>query len=300
MSDIKWQRVSRKNPCPVCNETRRCTVAVDGLAAKCLNIHDGNTAGNTSHDEVGAYTVHTLTEDVHFPPPADRPPRLEYAYTAKLAKAWHEHLPPERDEQLSQALGLDCKTLELLRMGWVSCAGLERLKTFCFGAGCWTFPMRSATGGIVGIRTRFESGDKRQITGTEAGIFIPAKQHKRRCLVVTEGPTDLAAAIELGLAAIGRPNNMGKADYCAEYAALNGYRNICLITDDDSGKEQAQRQTDRGAEIMRAECEKRGIEYRRLTPTRFKDVREYHNGGGSPKALQDAIARLFAAEAVAA
>jgi hypothetical protein len=59
-------------------------------------------------------------------------------------------------------------------------------------------------GEVVGIRLRNERG-KFAVRGSRQGVFV-AGVPAQKTLFVCEGPTDTAAAVDLGLFAVGRPN----------------------------------------------------------------------------------------------
>jgi len=66
--------------------------------------------------------------------------------------------------------------------------------------------MSNDFGKIIGIRRRLPNGRKISLTSSKTGLFIPADLSPEGLLLICEGPTDTAAALDLGFAAIGRPN----------------------------------------------------------------------------------------------
>jgi len=87
----------------------------------------------------------------------------------------------------------------------VSVQSLRRLGVGSNGAG-YTFPMSDAEGKVIGLRTRYPSGGKAAEKGSRNGLFIPADLPDDGLLLICEGPSDTAAALDLGFAAIGRAN----------------------------------------------------------------------------------------------
>jgi phage/plasmid primase-like uncharacterized protein len=75
----------------------------------------------------------------------------------------------------------------------------------------FTFPMQDEMGAIIGIRTRRRDGTKACVPGSHNGLFCPGAVFLRDPLVICEGPTDTAAAMDLGFCAIGRPNCNARA-----------------------------------------------------------------------------------------
>jgi hypothetical protein len=81
----------------------------------------------------------------------------------------------------------------------------------------WLFPERDSDGNLIGILRRYPLGDKKRMAGAKSGIlFDPHEEYERHdVLLIVEGPSDTAAAWTLGLAAMGRPNNLGGAELLA-------------------------------------------------------------------------------------
>ena len=74
---------------------------------------------------------------------------------------------------------------------------------------CYTFPERGHHE-VVGILTRTRNGRKRSIKGGRRGLNIPTNiDDLPDPLLIVEGPSDVAACLSLGLAAVGRPCNYG-------------------------------------------------------------------------------------------
>jgi DNA primase len=92
--------------------------------------------------------------------------------------------------------------------------------------------MRDGAGSIVGIRLRADDGRKWAVKGSHQGIFIPSVQ-AQPIVYVTEGPTDTAAALTIGLYAIGRPScNSGGQELKTACKRL-GIRKAVLVADND-------------------------------------------------------------------
>lgn len=142
----------------------------------------------------------------------------------------------DRRNELTERLGLSGYSLMRMGMGWIDANTLrERLDTKCKGRGCWTFPMRDASERIVGVRLRTEDNFKYAIDSSTAGLFIPAGERSSATLTIVEGPTDTAAALDMGLDAIGRPSNTGGADDIRRWLATRGrdISDVIIIIDRD-------------------------------------------------------------------
>jgi hypothetical protein len=104
----------------------------------------------------------------------------------------------------------------------------------------WTWPMFDGDGKVIGIRTRTRKtpAEKKSLPGSRNGLFIPSGLDwtVNTDWYLPEGPTSCAAAIQMGLAAIGRPNNRAGSDLFI--AMLNRYAGkrrvrVCVVSDDD-------------------------------------------------------------------
>jgi hypothetical protein len=85
---------------------------------------------------------------------------------------------------------------------------LRRLAVGCDENGrYWTFPLRDASLRVVGINRRFRNGDKRVMLGHHIGLYIPTDlpaDLSGHTLLLCEGGSDTAAALDLGFWSIGR------------------------------------------------------------------------------------------------
>ena len=113
----------------------------------------------------------------------------------------------------------------------VSRGSLERLGVGWDGEAL-TFPMRNEDGEIVGIRRRLPDGKKLSVRGGREGCFVPTGTMEVEPVVyVTEGPTDTAAALDLGLYAIGRPSCNGGGYIISR---LTANKAVVIVSDNDT------------------------------------------------------------------
>ncbi len=133
----------------------------------------------------------------------------------------------------------------------------------------WAFPMRSGDGSVIGIRLRNDAGHKWAVKGSKQGLFCssyPASETGFVC----EGPTDTAAAISIGLWAVGRPSCLGGNEHLKTLFRIKGVRRAVLLADNDAPGIQ-------GAERLSSEI---GLPTALLVlPS--KDVREFVKVGGT-------------------
>ena len=69
--------------------------------------------------------------------------------------------------------------------------------------------MTGAEGKVVGIRLRLPSSRKLSVRGGREGLFLAKAMEDQDRILITEGPTDCAALLDLGLTAVGRPSCRG-------------------------------------------------------------------------------------------
>lgn len=100
-------------------------------------------------------------------------------------------------------------------------------------------------------------------------------------LYLVEGPTDLAAAMTLGLFAIGRPSCIGNEQMIIEYVKrINARRMVIICDNDDPGL--------RGAAKLQGMLPVLSCIY--VPPT--KDIREFLNRGGDRRMIESSIRDL--------
>ena len=261
MSD--WTRTTRAEPCPICGKNGWCTVSADKTTAKCMHVEQG--AFKSAEDGSGLAHFHQLIESDDWrdrPAPAPRPPKKINRDIAKLARVAEHAITDTMVQGLADELGLSAASLRRMGLGWLNARQLEQYDTSCSGRGCWAFPMADASGTIVGIRLRTTDGFKYAVkTGDDcigAGIFVPRDlgQTGKPIVIVTEGPTDCAALLDIGFDAIGRPSNTGGTDMMrmliiAQTHACN-WREVVILIDRDKPGSDAAKNTWRGARSLAA------------------------------------------------
>lgn len=216
MIQRSWLRVSKSAPCPICKKADWCTVTNDGALVCCMRIQSDRKSRN------GGY-IHATGSAGELrpalPPPQDRRLLLDCAaYHAALRRRWD---------------WIECDGLSVL-LG-VNPYALERLQpAFDAFHGAWAFPMRDGDGKVCGIRLREIGSNKWTVRGSREGLFFDPNLQPSEDLFVCEGPTDTAAAMSLGISAVGRPScNSGVAAMAALIRRL-GVRRLTIIADQDA------------------------------------------------------------------
>ncbi len=229
----RMQRVSRSKPCPICGRGDWCLVAADGSAAICPRVEEGSLkrCGDAGY-------LHIL-EDRHNGHDGHRG-RARWRHTltighgqesrtrdlGQLSAYYRSQLTDERLHALAHSLGVSARSLRRLRLGWDGSA--------------YAFPMSDASGKIIGIRRRFANGRKASVKGSKTGLFIPVDPAGGGPLLLCEGPTDTATALDLGFDAIGRPNCNSLVEMTVK-AAKDRTEIVVVADNDPAGRAGAQR-----------------------------------------------------------
>ena len=285
-------RVNRRNTCPVCGKPDWCLLFADRSAAICARVAEGSVR---RCGEAG--WLHRLRHDWH---PVRAARKLSVPLTPlnpsetdfnKLAKQYQNASATRRSDlgSLASALGVSQASLNDLGIGWATAAELRATGTKCRNAGCWTFPMAQPrfdkTDGkyaheVVGIRLRTSDGFKYALTGSRQGLFVPSGFVTEGLLLICEGPTDTAAALDLGFLAAGRPSCCGGSGMLATVC-----RNleVVIIADDDEpglrGAYELARTLVLYCRTLRVVCPPEGV----------NDLREWNKNGLTHNQLLEVV-----------
>lgn len=107
-------------------------------------------------------------------------------------------------QELAEALGVDETSLEHLRVGWGN-----------IGGPCWTFPERDPSGNVIGINRRFVDGTKKSV-GKRGLTFTDDWAQAEGPVLITEGGSDVAAGLTMGLSVVGCPSCTGGISFLVE------------------------------------------------------------------------------------
>jgi len=206
----KWIRVSRKDVCKICEKPDWCTYAPD-FAICCMRVTSQKPCTN------GGW-LHPIGSAPQVPVP--HRPQEPTVDCAPLMARWQR---TDRIAPLARLLGVDELPLRLLGVGWST------------EHSAWAFPMRDACQRVIGVRFRNERGEKWSVRGGRNGLFVPQVPANKR-VFITEGPTDAAALLYIGLFAIGRPSCNGGAAMLCEMLPKLGVRSAVIVADHDSDK----------------------------------------------------------------
>lgn len=160
--------------------------------------------------------------------------------------------------RLARSLGVSEESLHGIYCGWSKAHH------------AFAFPMRDEYGNIIGIRLRNEAGKKWAVRGSRSGLFYPMEWGNSSTAIIVEGPTDVAAALTIGLFAIGRPACLGCEDILARLLKRIGIRQAIIVSDSDSPGLRGANKLDQILNV--AHC---------MMVLPFKDMREFVNNGGT-------------------
>ena len=230
-------------------------------AAICSRVAEG---AKRSIGEAGY--LHILCDDgrVWQRPPMTIP--LTTAGRIDLGKLADEYRRPVDDgalARLADDLVLTVGSLRRLGIGW---SARHR---------AWSFPMSDADGMVRGIRLRYADGRKLAVRGGREGLFVPADLQAADKLLIAEGPTDTAALLDLGFAAVGRPSCTGGVGLLADLVGRRREREVVIVSDADA---PGRRGADNLASVLVAYCTTvRIIE----PPDGVKDARAWKRNGAT-------------------
>jgi 5S rRNA maturation endonuclease (ribonuclease M5) len=130
----------------------------------------------------------------------------------------------------AEQLGVDPLSLYYLRAVWA-----EEHQA-------WAWPMYDGQGKMCGMRLRAVNGEKWAVKHSESGLFVPNGIPVQPRLHLVEGPTDCAAALSIGLYAIGRPSCRGQEKTVCDTVRRLKIKEVVIIADADvPGQEGARR-----------------------------------------------------------
>lgn len=259
-------RVDRAKPCIVCKKSDWCVYGKD--VAICMRVpssrpktfSDGSMGWLHSRDGSPLPTL----------PP--KPPVIVSKDSNRIVLEWRAKWGTASLDYLAKTLAVTKESLEML-----GCVKAPQHAV-------WGFPMHDGKGFIIGIRMRHENGRKWCEPGGHNGLFLPLCIPTRE-VVICEGPTDTAAALSIGLFAIGRFNCCGGIGQIQEYIKRLGIKRATIVADVDQDRKINGNTINPGIQGAIALGEVIGIPSRCVTlPT--KDMREFVAKGGTAEHFQ--------------
>jgi hypothetical protein len=263
----KMIRVSRSKPCPVCHKADWCLTSPDGAAAICQRISEG--AVKLCGQAGWLHILRDLAPLFKF-----KPGRVRLIPTQPLFRQWdglvaryQKNIRAHECSQYAAKMGLSEQSLDQLYIGRCSQG--------------YSFPMRSGTQSICGVQIRCYDGTKLCVPGSRLGLFIPRGFGKGDFVMICEGLSDTAAALDLGFSdAVGRASCMtGQNDLIQ---LCQGQKVVIVGDNDPPGR--------RGAETLAwklaLSCPEVKVIY---PPVCCKDFREWKKRGVTSDKVRWAI-----------
>lgn len=199
---VGWLRCDAEHPCSVCESPNYCLRSNNGRDALCMR-QTSDRPYSFSNGWEG--WIHAEANPQGHREPSRRPaPKISAPDVKRIAKEMFKHpMASGAREAMAATLGVSVEALELLRMGY----GEDGHGQFA------SFPMRNSKLEIVGLSRRYSDGSKLSGFGMQVGVFCELEWSKRPGpVLIVEGASDVAAAISMGLPALGRFNNMAGAE----------------------------------------------------------------------------------------
>lgn len=286
---MKWHKVSKANPCPICGKADWCGFNDEMTMAICMRVQNDYPSKN------GGYIY--VYEDGRWQQPIkrafvpflkSRPAKLPASVLKPALPAWTA--PRLTSAEVTKRMADDAViTLSNETFGVREICGADGIAECMTLAGfgcfesrshmhCLGIPMRDGGGAVIGIRYRNILDKKKfSLTGGRNGLFFSKQifKHKVDTLLICEGATDAIAVSALGLDCIGRPSCSTGADLIKTLLNIVRPRNIVYIADNDHAKLIAEeyREAGRtGAQKLAKDIKK---PYKMISPLAHKDIREY-------------------------
>lgn len=259
--ETKWIRVTKGHPCPICGKNDWCGVTEDRSAAHCMRVESPRPVQSGGYLHIlkeQNKSVRRSTLKIQQP---ESPSKI-----SDLANYYDSIMTPPLLLGIAAALGVSSASLSRLRVGYDGQA--------------YTFPMQNASGPVVGIRRRFPNGRKVCVPGSRNGLFVPAELTGTGTLLIVEGNSDAAAALDLGFEAIGRPNCNSCVSETIKFVRQFHYSRIVIIPDNDAAKPDGSNPGLNGgirlANQIRLYCRDVRLV---IPPSSIKDLRNWLNHG---------------------
>jgi hypothetical protein len=222
MTHAIWRRVSKADRCRICGKPDWCLRSADGSAVICARVEGLKRCGEAGWLHRLRYdgrkeSFRRFARTISITNPANSVRRFD-----DLARRYTAAVDASRLTALAHSLGLSAASLLRLGVGW------------SVGHGAWTFPMSDSAGRVVGIRLRLPDGRKLSIRGGREGLFIPSDLAPDGPLLISEGPTDCTALLDLGFNAFGRPSCRGGVRLIVELLRQRNPTRVVIVADADA------------------------------------------------------------------
>lgn len=263
-------RVNRGCRCPVCERADWCLVSRDDpdnpARVVCARVPSARRYGD-------AGWLHLLRDDgARARQGRTRVLRLPQSIVdfERLAQDLVAAVDFDLLHEFAGDLGVSTESLQRLGIGLARGDDLGQVG-LKWGHAAWVFPMTGDDGQVCGLRLRLP-GRKLAVKGSKNGLFVPTDLPDHPdILFVSEGESDAAALLSIGLDAIGRPSCRGGKKLIARFVRDRRPGRVVVVADaDHPGARGAGELADR----LRSHCR----DVRVVTPP-AADAREWIRGG---------------------
>ena len=279
-TETTWVRVTKRRPCPICERLGWCGFSADGAVVHCMRVP-------SDHPTKAGGWIHRLTEPMgSMPPPrrARRPAERHRIDCVALMQRYAGDTAPGSVRRLAGLLGVSCVSLKRLGVAWAA------------EHHAWACPMYDADMNIIGLRLRDADGKKWAVRGSRNGLFVPDAGLPEQCelVLVAEGPTDVAALLDLGFCAIGRASCSGQVDMLVDVLYR---RNVVIVADRDEAKKRPDGSEfypgQEGAERLAEALFGRARTVKVIKPLQGKDAREWKLAGATGDIISTVIRNSY-------
>jgi len=215
-----WKKVTKTAPCIVCKKPDWCAVGLK--FANCMRIESSTLCRN------GGW-LHALDSAPVKLPLREKKPEPMTINCTRIMAQWRDNTLREWVHDLAFDLSVEPSALYSLGVAWAA----DRK--------AWAFPMYDGYGNTIGIRLRTGDGKKFAVTGSRQGIFVSSHAPSPE-IFITEGPTDCAALLSIGIYAIGRPSCLGCEDMIRDFVREKRIKRAVIVADaDEPGQRGAEK-----------------------------------------------------------
>jgi len=242
---LQWHRVTKDEPCPVCDREKYCMRNTNWSAVLCTKVENDHPVG-----ESNAW-LHVLDPEAN----------AGYSKFEELFAVYQSNMLGGLPNALAESLGVTVESVEKIGAG------------FWPGEQAWIGPERDDKGRVVGLLMRFQkNGKKIMVKGSERGLIYEHPLPKTdKPIIIVEGWSDTLAAYDMGYVGVGRPSAEGGAKLLR--SLLKGRDVIIVGENDDAGRKGMEKI----AAVLKASCPSiRKV----LPPAKFKDLRAWHPTAG--------------------
>ena len=252
-----WTRVTKRRPCPVCNQDHWCTIGDTVIC--CMRVESSRRCSNGGWlHPLGSSSAGGVA--YHQGPARPTRQRSVGINWGALVELYVKAVQPKPLAQLAALLGVTVPALRALDIGWDGEA--------------WVMPERRPDRQVCGIKRR-TSPQKLYVNGSAPGLYIPRDLNGSEPLFICEGGSDTAALWGLGVSVIGRPNCNGGTRYVCEMARG---RRVVLVPDNDPVNQFGHRPGQEGAATLSKALRGIAASVKTVIPP-VKDSREWVRAG---------------------